>query len=592
MMSIYYTNPIIFCVLLILLISCRFVLFSEAANSTITQGELIRDGQTVISEGQIFALGFFSPENSTLRYVGIWYNEIPLQTVVWTANRDNPISGNTGVFSIANDGNLVVLDGNSSVVWSSNTSSPSTNSTAILTDTGDLILLRSEDVNDISMFLWKSFSYPTDTYLPDMRAYMNSQTGENRIFTSWRSATNPSRGNYSLGLDPRGSPQIVMWEGSNRRWRSGHWNGLVFTGVPSMRALYLYGFGLTNEGNGVMYFTYNTVNESLLTRFRLGWDGIVEQLIWNGNIREWNVTLSQPSSQCELYNKCGNFGICSVTNSPICSCVEGFVPRNLDQWNSGNWSGGCMRRTPLQCGGNGTSDGFLEVNWVKLPDFADHISLPTNIDECQEECLRNCSCNAYTYVVGIGCMVWSGDLVDVEVFDDGGRVLFVRLTDSELGGESRLSKLAIILISVFGAVFLGISLWIIWRFRGRLKALSKSKRQNYKQQTCDWLSSDLNGNQLPLVGNGISLTYCDLPNADPAMKAELDWKRRFKIIEGIARGILYLHRDSRLRIIHRDLKASNILLDEEMNPKISDFGMARIFGGNQNEANTVRVVGT
>ncbi|CAO2833454.1 unnamed protein product [Amaranthus hypochondriacus] len=80
---------------------------------------------------------------------------------------------------------------------------------------------------------------------------------------------------------------------------------------------------------------------------------------------------------------------------------------------------------------------------------------------------------------------------------------------------------------------------------------------------------------------------------DRTKSSQIDWPKRFDIINGIARGLLYLHHDSRLRIIHRDLKTSNILLDQDFNPKISDFGMARIFGGNEfDQENTKRIVGT
>ncbi|CAG7885676.1 unnamed protein product [Brassica rapa] len=72
----------------------------------------------------------------------------------------------------------------------------------------------------------------------------------------------------------------------------------------------------------------------------------------------------------------------------------------------------------------------------------------------------------------------------------------------------------------------------------------------------------------------------------------LDRRKRWDIIGGIARGLLYLHRDSRLQIIYHDPQATNILLDREVNPKISDFGMARIFNYRQDQANTIRVVGT
>ncbi|KAJ4900056.1 Cysteine-rich receptor-like protein kinase 13 [Raphanus sativus] len=139
-----------------------------------------------------------------------------------------------------------------------------------------------------------------------------------------------------------------------------------------------------------------------------------------------------------------------------------------------------------------------------------------------------------------------------------------------------------------------------------VKRLSRTSEQGEKEFKNEVIviAKLQHGNLVRLLGFSVKgeeriLVYEFVPNkslncflSDPIKQAQLSWTKRFNIIRGIARGILYLHQDSRPKIVHRDLKADNILLEADMNPKISDFGTARIFGMDQTSSITRKIVGT
>ncbi|TMW96467.1 hypothetical protein EJD97_007316 [Solanum chilense] len=563
---------------------------------SITSTLSLRDPGILSSPGGVLKLGFFSPLNSSNRYVGIWYN-FSETIVIWVANRDKPLRDSSGVVKISGDGNVVVMNGEEEILWSSNVSTSQVNSIALLQDSGNFVLV--DHLNNGST-IWQSFEHPSDSIVPKMSISENTRTGERVEVKSWRSPWDPNFGNFSLGMNSGFIPQVYIWKGSQPYWRSGQWNGQIFIGVQDMYSVSSDGFNVVNNREGTVYLT-GPGDFDFLTKFVLDWKGNLVQSYWDVNETTWKIIWSAPNNDCEVYGMCGPFGSCNHLESPICSCLKGFEPKHREEWEKGNWASGCLRRKGLQCevrnnsGDSSKEDGFLKIGSIKLPDFAERSS--TREDQCRSQCLGNCSCIAYAYDSGIGCMSWNNNLIDIQQFQSRGEDLYIRMAHSELGVKRKKINLLGDRSAVHMEELPVFSLDTLANATSQFHEDKKLGQGGFGPVYMVQLSSLSTTFQISVAEIADSFKVNPSPfifdkHLDEGHRGILDWRKCSTIIEGVGRGLLYLHRDSRLKIIHRDLKPSNILLDNDFNPKISDFGMARIFGSDQDQADTRRVVGT
>ncbi|XP_042450693.1 G-type lectin S-receptor-like serine/threonine-protein kinase At4g27290 isoform X2 [Zingiber officinale] len=680
-------------------------------SDSLTPNSSLRNDQSLTSSGGIFQLGFFTPISGSVQgYIAIWYNNssITERTIVWIANRNQSVNTSTATLNFTSDGNLILFDNGTDVSWSTGTSTAQNSAQVQLLDSGNLVLTVAGDGGS-KKTLWQSFDHPSDTFLPGMRLGVDYRNNTSWQLVSWKSVTNPSPGNYAFKMETRGVPEIFLWNGSSKIYRTGPWNDKgSFSGNPRMKNKDISSqleFNFVSNSSMVYYSTQYKFGSSVLTRAVINASGKYERWSWTrgGWSPAWNV----PVDDCDVYARCGRNSICNWDYiSFACDCLEGFAPKN--------GSLGCNRKKPLSC----ASNRILKVANAKLPDTENAtIRGQMSLGACNDVCTNDCSCVAYAMVGENGCVTWEGDLVDLRNFTEGGDDLYIRLAGSSMRSQF-VWKIA---VPVFLASLLLCIVFFWWgnragkqdcsetgpesssvkddtsllmcpskggkrdcrslspmafdasdsRSRSRSKsidsetygpcnegagrldilgALPSYDLSTIKAATNDFSIDNKLGeggfgvvymlqdgqkiavkklsrhslqgpsefqnelsliaklqhrNLLRVLGSCIQgderliiLEYMENKSLDSFIYdktkgALLSWQMRLEIINGIARGLLYLHQDSILRIIHRDLKPSNILLDKDMTPKISDFGTARIFEGDGAPMNaTTRPVGT
>ncbi|XP_028799591.1 G-type lectin S-receptor-like serine/threonine-protein kinase At1g67520 isoform X2 [Neltuma alba] len=627
-----------------------------AERNSLKPGDVLDHTSMLTSENRRFYLKFDSIQQySSLTYLVIGRKDSSSEAEEdtnhgyksWIANRNDPISNNSGVLTLEYSGALKINRQNRKPItlYSPVKSEVTKNTILTLLDSGNLVL-RELHPNGVSKrVLWQSFDHPSDILLPGMKLGINHKTHQSWSVTASISDATPASGSFTLEWDPRKKQLIIKRQGQIY-WASGVVKNNRFVNIPEeVQQFYEYNIVSTEE------------EESF--SFRGKYDD---------------------ESQWVLFH---NGRLLDTRGSD-------FVIASADTCYGFNSESGCQKWKPPNCRKPGEKFQ-IQFEYIGSPSGNESFSVrDANVSigesDCKATCWTNCTCLAFktAFLNGTGCMYYHGHwrTVPVDSRDASINVLIPSPYDSDHKDLKKWKIIGPTMAAALITICLGI-FYLRWRKATEVQDNGRSREENERgnlesfnrHTTVNELKNDVKKGNLKifnyesimeatnrfspenLLGKGgfghvykgllpmgeeiaikrlsrgsaqgviefknelivISelqhvnlvqllgccihgeermLIYEFMPNKsldfflfDSTRSNLLDWKKRFNIIEGISQGLLYLHKYSRLKVVHRDLKASNILLDGNMNPKIADFGMAKIFTQESN-VQTNRVVGT
>ncbi|KAJ9167235.1 hypothetical protein P3X46_021901 [Hevea brasiliensis] len=377
--------------ILLLLFALPFILSSpllSSASDSLTKGSSLsvdKANDVLISRSNTFVAGFF-PVGDNAYCFAIWFDEPFCNkncTVVWMANRDQPVNGKHSELSLLKSGNLILKDAGRVTVWATDTVSESSVQ-LYLQDSGNLVLQSLE--GDL---LWQSFDFPTDTLLP------LQPLSKDRKLVSSRSQSNYSSGFYKLYFDTDNVLHLLY---AGPDFSSIYWPDPEVSIFDSGRTTYnnsriahfdpLGNFSSSDK----FFFKSADYGANLQRRFTMDSDGNIRLYSREDKGGKWTVSWQAISQPCKIHGICGPNSLCNYVPSSgrKCSCLQGFKTKDVN-----DWSLGCEPEFNLSC--STTEITFLRLTHADFYGYDNRFYRNYTLDMCKNACSKRCDCKGFQF---------------------------------------------------------------------------------------------------------------------------------------------------------------------------------------------------